>query len=231
MTTLGLIGAGDIGSAVARLAVPAGYQVVLSNSRGPATLVDLVTELGDPARAGTPCEAAAAGDIVIVTIPFLNYRQVPIEPLRGKVVIDTNNYYSFRDGDFPELDDDSTTSSELLAAHLPESRVVKALNNVYSEFLSDLARPHGDSERSAMPIAGDDVEAKAEVSRLLDAIGWDTVDVGPLCEGWRFQRGTSAYAGPYVEGDPDAWPPTRSRRASVDVVRQRLSEAKRYRDM
>lgn len=131
MTTIGLIGSGNIGSTVARLAVEAGYDVVLSNSRGPETLADLVAELGPHASAATAPEAAAAGDIVVVTVPLSAYREVPVDPLRGKVVIDTNNYYPQRDGHIAELDDESTTVSELLQAHLPESRVVKAFNNTH----------------------------------------------------------------------------------------------------
>jgi predicted dinucleotide-binding enzyme len=173
MTTIGLIGSGHIGSTLARLAVAAGHDVVLSNSRGPETLVDLVDELGDHARAGTPAEAAAAGDIVVVTIPLRSYREVPVEPLRGKVVVDTNNYYPQRDGNIAELDDESTTVSELLQAHLPESAVVKAFNNINFAMLRDLARPAGDPERSVLAIAGDDPEAKATAARFLDDIGYD----------------------------------------------------------
>src|SRR6476620_4227654 len=108
MTTIGLIGAGNIGSTVAKLAVDAGYDVVLSNSRGPETLTELVSELGDRARAGTAQEAAEAGDVVVVTVPLKAFREVPVEPLRGKVVIDTNNYYPQRDGHIAELDHEST---------------------------------------------------------------------------------------------------------------------------
>src|SRR4051794_23274462 len=118
MSTIGFIGAGHIGSQVARLAVQAGHDVVVSNSRGPETLAALVSELGPKARAGTVDEAARAGDIVVVTIPLKNYRSVPAAPLAGKIVIDTNNYYPQRDGHIPELDDESTTTAELLQAHL-----------------------------------------------------------------------------------------------------------------
>ncbi|MCD5352533.1 NAD(P)-binding domain-containing protein, partial [Kineosporia mesophila] len=121
MTTIGFIGSGNIGSTVARLALAAGHDVVLSNSRGPETLADLVADLGPNARAATAEEAAQAGDIVVVTVPLKNYRQVPVAPLAGKVVIDTNNYYPDRDGRITELDDESTTTSELLQAHLPQS--------------------------------------------------------------------------------------------------------------
>src|SRR5205085_8110839 len=128
--TIGLIGAGHIGSQLARLAVANGYEVVISNSRGPESLADLVAELGPKARAGTVLDAAMAGDIVVVTIPLKHYRTVPVEPLAGKVVIDTNNYYPQRDGHIPELDDESFTTAELLQQHLPASKVVKAFNHI-----------------------------------------------------------------------------------------------------
>src|SRR3954468_1676723 len=107
MKTIGIIGAGHIGSQIARLGVAHGYDVVVSNSRGPETLKDLVAELGPRARAATPLEAAQSGDIVVVTIPLKNYRDVPIGPLAGKIVIDTNNYYPERDGHIPILDEES----------------------------------------------------------------------------------------------------------------------------
>jgi predicted dinucleotide-binding enzyme len=115
---------------VARLAIAAGHNVVLSNSRGPDTLSGLVAELGSQASAGTAQQAAERGDIVVVTIPLKNYRDVPAAPLAGKIVIDTNNYYRQRDGNLAELDSQRTTVSELLQAHLPNSDVVKACNHI-----------------------------------------------------------------------------------------------------
>jgi len=231
MTTIGLIGSGNIGSTVARLAVAAGHDVVLSNRRGPDSLADLVAELGPRARAATPQEAAAAGDIVVVTIPLKSYRDVPVEPLRGKVVIDTNNYYPQRDGHIAELDDESTTVSELLQAHLPESKVVKAFNNINFLMLGELARPKDDSERSVLAIAGDDADAKATVAALLDDLGYDAHDVGPLSEGWRYQRDEPAYAELYSADPPGTWPPKLSRRVDEAFLVQQLSRARRYRDM
>ena len=228
MTTVGLIGSGNIGSTVARLAVDAGHDVVLSNSRGPETLKDLVEELGPHARAATAAEAAEAGDVVVVTVPLKAYRDVPVAPLAGKVVIDTNNYYPERDGRFPELDDESTTVSELLQAHLPESRVVKGFNNIVAAHLGELARPAGAADRSALAIAGDDADAKATVTTLLDSFGYDTVDAGPLAEGWRFQRDTAAYGVPYIAAPPDL---TRSKPAGADEIRSALAAARRYADM
>jgi 8-hydroxy-5-deazaflavin:NADPH oxidoreductase len=229
MTTLGLIGSGHIGSTVARLAVDAGHDVVLSNSRGPETLAGLVGELGPRARAATAAEAAAVGDLVVVTVPLKAYREVPVEPLRGKVVIDTNNYYPQRDGHIAELDDESTTTSELLQAHLPDSRVVKAFNNIYFEHLRGLARPSGSPERSVLAIAGDDAAAKQTVTQFLDSIGYDAYDVGPLAEGWRYQRDTAAYAGVYVRPGDD-WPGP-GRPATAELLREKLDAAVRYRDM
>ncbi len=231
MTTIGLIGAGHIGSTVAKLAVDAGYDVVLSNSRGPETLGDLVSQLGDRARAATAEEAAEAGDVVVVTIPLKSYREVPVEPLRGKVVIDTNNYYPQRDGHIAELDDESTTTSELLQAHLPDSHVVKAFNNIYFEHLRDLARPSGSPERSVLAIAGDDADAKKKVTEVLDDLGYDAYDVGPLSEGWRYQRDTAAYAALYSSGREGVWPPEGSRRVDAAFLQQQLGAAQRYRDM
>jgi 8-hydroxy-5-deazaflavin:NADPH oxidoreductase len=193
MSTIGFIGSGHIGSTLARLAVAAGYQVVVSNSRGPETLADLVTELGPNARAATAAEAAQAGDLVVVSVPLRAYLDVPVEPLAGKTVIDTCNYYPERDGHIAELDTATTTSSELVQKHLPASHVVKLFNNIFFQTLSTLPRPAGAPDRTALPIAGDDANAKAEATTFLDAIGYNALDAGPLAEGWHWQPGTPAY--------------------------------------
>ncbi len=231
MTTIGLIGSGNIGSALAHLTVAAGHDVVLSNRRGPDSLAELVAELGPRARAATPQEAAEAGDLVVVTIPLAAYRSVPVGPLRGKVVIDTNNYYPQRDGQIAELDDESTTTAELLQAHLPESKVVKAFNNIFAGFLPVLARPTGDPERSVLAIAGDDAEAKATVARYLDEVGYDAYDVGALAEGWRYQRDEPAYAELYSADPHGTWPPQQPRRVDEACLVEQLAKARRYRDM
>jgi predicted dinucleotide-binding enzyme len=215
MTTIGIIGAGNIGSQVARLAVRSGYNVVISNSRGPETLSGLIAELGPSARAGTVMEAAQSGDIVVVSVPLKNYRSVPVEPLAGKIVIDTNNYYPQRDGRIPELDEESTTTSELLQAHLPTSKVVKAFNHIYAAELTTHGQPPGSTNRRALVIAGDDTDAKVAVTHLLDQFGFDTVDAGRLNEGWRIQRDTPGY-GP---------------RRTAEELRRDLAAAKRYADM
>ena len=230
VTTIGLIGSGNIGGTIARLAVAAGHDVVLSNSRGPETLTDLVDELGPRARGATAAEAAAAGDIVVVTVPLKAYRQVPVEPLRGKVVIDTNNYYPERDGHIAELDDESATTSELLQAHLPQSRVVKAFNNIYVSHLGSLQRPARHPDRSVLAIAGDDAAAKQTVAEFLDSIGYDAYDIGPLREGWRYQRDTAAYVQPYAVPGTE-YPTWLGRQVTPEMLKARLEAAVRYRDV
>ena len=221
MTTLGLIGAGKIGTALARTALDAGYDVVISNSRGPETLADLVQELQSAGstkgvvRAGTAAEAAAAADLAVVTIPLAAVDQVPVEPLAGKVVIDTNNYYPQRDGQIAELDDESTTTAELLQRHLPGSQVVKAFNHIGAQDIADKRTPAGTPHRRALAIAGDDAVAKEAATRFIDAIGFDVVDLGPLAEGWRIQRDTPGYG---AEDD-------------AEQLRAHAAEARRYRDM
>jgi hypothetical protein len=215
MATIGFIGAGKIGSQLARLAVKNGHNVVVSNSRGPDTLAGLVRELWPRAQAGTPADAAKAGDIVVVTIPLKSIRQVPVEPLAGKIVIDTNNYYPQRDGHIPELDKEKTTTAEMLQAHLPKSKVVKAFNHIYAPALTTDGQAAGTKNRRALAIAGDDREAKATVARLIDRFGFDAVDAGPLAEGWRIQRDTPGY-GP---------------RRNTEELRRDLAAAKRYAEM
>lgn len=215
MATIGIIGAGHIGSNVARAALAHGHEVVISNSRGPDTLADLIAELGPGATAATAEDAAAAGEFAVVAVPLKNYAEVPVEPLAGKLVIDANNYYPQRDGQIPELDDESTTVSELLQAHLPTSHVIKAFNNIMAADIPADGTPAGTPDRRALPIAGDDADAKLRVAALLDEFGYDALDVGPLAEGWRFQRDTPAYVS----------------RSNAEELREKLAAAKRYRDM
>jgi predicted dinucleotide-binding enzyme len=191
--TIGLIGAGRIGSQVARAAIASGYDVVISNSRGPGTLAGLVSKLGPRARAGSTEEAATAGDLVVVAIPVKAIGDVPVEPLVGKAVIDTNNYYPQRDGHIEVLDDGSLTSSGLLQARLTGAHVVKAFNQLPAhQITSDGMRPRTQNRR-ALAIAGDDLVAKARVTELIDGFGFDVVDAGPLAESWRIEPGTPGY--------------------------------------
>jgi predicted dinucleotide-binding enzyme len=193
MTTIGFIGSGHIGSQVARAAVAHGYDVVMSNSRGPETLSELVTELGEHARAATPQEAAEAADFAVVTVPFKAYQDVPVAPLAGKVVIDTNNYYWERDGHVAARDDGAATGSGLLQEHLPTSKVGQGFNHKPTADITSDGAPAGTENRRALATSGDSDEAVAVVTRLYDELGFDTVNVGPLSESWRVERDQPAY--------------------------------------
>ncbi|WIB27590.1 NAD(P)-binding domain-containing protein [Curtobacterium sp. MCSS17_015] len=215
MTTIGIIGAGNIGSQLARLAVQHGHQVVIANSRGPETLTDLVAELGEHATAGTREDAAAQGEIVVVTVPLGAVETIPVEPLVGKVVIDTDNYYPQRDGHIAALDDETTTTAEMLQERLVGAHVVKAFNHIVAADLTTDGAARGTEGRRALVVAGDDEGAKRTVADLIDEFGFDTVDAGPLAEGWRIQRDTPGYGV----------------RMTADELRDALAAAKRYRDM
>jgi predicted dinucleotide-binding enzyme len=191
---IGIIGAGFIARAVASVATRHGYDVMVSNSRGPDTLFSLVGTIG--CKAGTPQQAAAFGDIVVVAIPLKAYQSIPVAPLDGKVVLVANNYYPERDGHIAELDRNEISTSELLARHLPKSRIVKAFNAITAGDIERDGRPMGSPGRRGLPIAGNDPAAKTMVTDLLDQFGYDTVDAGPLKEGKRFQQDTAAYCVP-----------------------------------
>ncbi|GAA2934055.1 NAD(P)-binding domain-containing protein [Microbacterium luteolum] len=193
MTTLGIIGAGHIGSQVARVAVANGYDVVIANSRGPETLADLVADLGPRATAATAADAAAAGDAVVVTVPLHAIDRLPVEQLAGKIVLDTNNYYHERDGRIEALDKGETTTSELVQQQLPTSRIAKAFNQILAADITTDGTPAGTPNRRALATAGDDDEAVAFVTRFYDEAGFDTVNVGPLSESWRVERDRPAY--------------------------------------
>jgi predicted dinucleotide-binding enzyme len=222
MTTVGLIGSGHIGGTVAKLAVAAGQPVILSNSRGPDTLRHLAGELGPLARAGTGQEAAEGGDLVVLTIPFRAFRNVAPGPLAGKVVMDTCNYYPQRDGQIPELDSGTVTSSALVQRHLAGSTVVKVFNNIVFRHLESLSRPSGAPDRSFLPIAGDNPEAMAAVTMFLDSIGWGAVDAGTLAESWRQQPGTPVYGAPYGSFNDENGSP-----AGAEAIRTALAAASR----
>ena len=197
---IGFVGSGRIGSTVARLAIAHGHDVVLSNSRGPDTLSDLVTRLGPKASAATVRDAAGSADVVLVAIPVRANRDLPVEPFADKIVMHADNYYSARDGHIAELDSGQTTSSELLAAHLPSARVVKVFNTIEASQLGSQGQPAGSDNRRALPLAGDDAEAKKVVTELIDSFGFDVVDAGRLAEGRRFEPNTPAY-GPRLTAD------------------------------
>jgi 8-hydroxy-5-deazaflavin:NADPH oxidoreductase len=193
VTTIGIIGSGHVGSNLARAAIDHGYDVVLSNSQGPGSLAELLSDLGPSARAATPAEAAEAADFAIVAIPITTIDQVPVEPLAGKVVLATINYFPQRDGHIAAIDDGTTTVPGLLQAHLPRSRVVRAFSMLDAADMSGDGHPKGDPKRRAIALAGDDQDAKELVVRLYDEFGFDAVDLGPLAESWRVDPGQTGF--------------------------------------
>jgi len=192
---IGIIGAGNIGGTLTRRLSALGHKVFVANSRGPTTLADLAVETG--ATPVTAEQAAQAGDVVIVTIPLKNVRSLPsglfAKTPKNMVVVDTGNYYPRqRDGRIDEIEK-GMTESRWVEQQLGRP-VIKAFNNIYAEHLDKLGRPPGSSGRIALPVAGDDAEAKAIVLRLIDELGFDGVDAGGLDESWRQQPGTPVYA-------------------------------------
>jgi len=193
MTTIGIIGAGHIGGQVARAAIANGYDVVISNSRGPETLAGLIEDLGPKARAATPAEAAEAGEFAVVAVPLKAYEDVPVAPLEGKIVIDANNYYFERDGHIDVLDTGEATVTGLLQEHLPTSRVAKGFNHIMAKDITTDGTPAGTPNRRALATSSDFDDAAALVTSLFDEFGFDTVNAGPLSESWRFERDRPAY--------------------------------------
>ncbi len=186
---IGIIGSGKIGGTLLNLLAGRGHEVAVANSRGPETLAGQVEEAGEGARAATVDEAADFGDVVVVAVPLHAYSELPADRLAGRIVADANNYYAERDGSIAELDDDSTTSSELLAGHLADSKVVKAFNTMNFRALGSEGRPDAPrDERLAIFLAGDDEDAKRTVAELIDDLGFAPVDTGSLAEGGRRQQ-------------------------------------------
>ena len=220
MTTIGIIGSGNIGSQLARAFAAIGHDIVIANSRGPETLTALVDEIAagsapGTVTAGTVEEAARAGDLVVLTIPLGRVPDLPRDLLDGRIVIDTGNYYPQRDGSIPALDDESTTTAEWTASHFPGATVVKAFNHIPSAHITDHAQPPATDGRRGLTVHADDVSAKARVAELIDAIGFDVVDGGSLAESWRIQRDTPGY-GPHF--------------TAAELV-EKLAVAQRYRDL
>ncbi|MFJ8153446.1 NADPH-dependent F420 reductase [Streptomyces sp. NPDC094468] len=185
MTTIGIIGAGNIGRNLSLAVLEVGHDVVIANSRGPETLTSLIEELGPRARAATAAEAAAAGEFAVVAIPLPGTDAVPVEPLAGKVVIDTCNYFPDRYGHVAEIDDGSLTVAGLLQQHLPTSRVVRAFNHIDAGKIPTDGSPAGTPNRRALALAGDDEAARKVVAELYEQLGFDAVDLGTLGESWR----------------------------------------------
>jgi len=193
MTTIGIIGAGEVGTAIAQAAIRLGYKVVIANSRGPDTLKELIDQLGPSARAATAAEAAAAGCFTVIAVPLKLVNDMPVNELAGKIVLDTNNYMTWRDGNYRQVDNGEKTIYELRQEHLPTSKVVQAFTHIQAPHMAARARPPGAPDRIAVPISSNHPDAVALVADFLDRIGFDTVDNSPLSEAWRSAPGQPAW--------------------------------------
>ena len=216
MAIIGVIGAGHIGRSFSTAAIRAGHEIVLSNNRGPDTLADLVRDLGPHARAATPAEAGAAGDFAVVAIPLPGTADVPVEPLAGKVVIDTCNYFPDRLGVVARIEDGSITVAGLLQEHLPTSRVVRAFNHIDAADIATDGAPAGTPGRRALALCGDDSDARRVVAELYEQFGFDAVDIGGLDQSWRLDPGQPAFV---VRQDADEM------RANVAAATPRKGQA------
>lgn len=188
---IGIIGAGNIGATLARKLVAGGHEVKLANSKGPDSIRDLAGDIG--ATAVSKEEAVRGVEVVVLSIPFANYRNfaglfnnVP----EDVVVIDTSNYYPFRDGAIADVD--GMPESVWVSGQISRP-VVKAWNAVLAVTLAEKGRSDGTDGRIAIPVAGDAPEAKTIAIELVEATGFDAVDAGGLAASWRQQPGTPAY--------------------------------------
>jgi predicted dinucleotide-binding enzyme len=196
--TIGIIGAGRLGTTLARQALKAGYHIRIANSRGPETLTLILSVLLPEAQAATVHDTIQQSDIIVLAIPLNQYKTLKPELFRNKTVIDAMNYWPPTEGRIEEFSDKNNTSSEYIQHYLPQATVVKTLNHVAYNELEEHSLPVGSPNRRAIAMASDDKQAKVEVTKFINDVGFDTVDLGDLKEGKKFQPDTNLFNARYT---------------------------------
>jgi 8-hydroxy-5-deazaflavin:NADPH oxidoreductase len=200
--TVGILGAGRVGTAVARQALKAGYRVTIATSK-PAAEISLLVDIITPGAVAVDAAEAAAADLVVIAVPLHKYRTLNPDLLAGKTVVDAMNYWAPTDGEIDDFENDPRTSSEIIQDFLPEARLVKSLNHIgYHELEEDGQEP-GTPGRRALALAGDHNDAKTAVAGFLNRLGYDPVDAGPLAAGRAFQPGTEIFNGSHTADQLD----------------------------
>ena len=191
---IGIIGAGRLGTVLARQALAAGYHVTIANSKkDPTSLRFILSVLLPDAEPATVQKVVEQSDIVILAMPLDKYNQLPADLFAQKLVIDAMNYWPLTEGYIAEFEDESSSSSEYIQGYLPQATVMKSLNHVAYNEIEEHSLPKGDPDRRAILIAGDDIDAKRQVRDFIDDLGFDAVDLGDLKEGKKFQPGTKLF--------------------------------------
>lgn len=191
--TIGIFGAGKVGTALARLLVASGYEVVMAGSPRQTALDLLVSVVAPGAQVASPAELVARADVIIVAVPFGKAGTVPWQDFGGRIVVDAMNYWPPVDGHIAEIDADERSTSEIMAARNPEARVVKSLNHLGYHEMEDDSMDAGSPLRRALAVVGDDPDARAVLARIIDDLGFDAVDGGPLANGRALEPGHPAF--------------------------------------